>query len=189
MIEINNNYDEIISLDNLFFSWDEFKRGKMKKLDVLMFERHLEDNIFALHDDLKSFNYCHGPYATFHIFDPKHRIISKALVRDRLVHHLVFKELDNIFDGGFIYHSYASRNDKGTHLAVNNLFCCLRKVSKNYNHNVYALKGDVKKFFPSISHQKLLALIKRKIKDSHFLWLIEEIINSFPKEQNSKRES
>ncbi len=179
-------YDKLISLDNLFLSWEEFKKGKIKKLDVLAFERCLEDNIFTLHNNLKSFNYRHDPYETFHIFDPKPRTISKASVKDRLVHHLVFRELDNIFDGGFIYHSYASRNDKGTHLAVNNLFCCLRKVSKNYNHNVYALKGDVKKFFPSVSHQKLLALIKRKIKDNSFLWLIEEIINSFPERERER---
>lgn len=172
-------YDKLVSLENILNSWNEFKKGKMKKSDVLEFERYLEDNIFELHNELKNQTYHHGPYKTFHIFDPKHRIISKALVRDRLVHHLVFKELCDIFESNFIYHSYASRKNKGTHLAVQNLSSCLHKLSNNYTRPVYTLKCDIKKFFQSIPHKKLLQLIKYKIKDSQFLWLIKEVIESF----------
>jgi len=143
------------------------------------FECHLEDNIFQLHFDLASQTYRHSPYHTFHIYDPKFRIISKAAVKDRLVHHLVFKELCRIFEPSFIYHSYSSRLDKGTHLAVENLENTLRKTSRNYCHSVFALKCDIKQFFHSISHQKLLVIIKRKVKDEKFLWLVQEIVNSF----------
>lgn len=144
------------------------------------FERCLEDNIFKLHYELSSGRYQHGPYSTFHIYDPKHRVISKALVRDRLVHHVVFNELYRIFDPTFIHHSYSSRLNKGTHLAVLNLFHCLRQVSRNYTQTVHILKCDVKKFFWSVDHQKLLAIIQSKIKDEKFLWLINEIVKSFP---------
>ena len=177
---IHNIYDELISLENILLCWNEFKKGKLKKPDVLEFERHLEDNIFSLHEELGSQTYQHGPYQTFHIHDPKFRIINKATVRDRLVHHLVFKKLYDVFDSAFVYHSYSSRIGKGTHLAVKNLASCLRKVSRNYTHPAYALKCDIKKFFQSVPHQKLLQLIKKRIKNNQFLWLIEEIIRSFP---------
>lgn len=143
------------------------------------FERHLEDNIFKLHYDLANQNYQHSPYVKFHIYDPKHRIIHKAEVRDRLVHHIVFKELYKIFNPTFIFHSYSSRNNKGTHLAVNNLFRILRKVSVNYTMPVYVLKCDIKKFFHSVSHQKLFKIIKNKVNDPKFLWLVWQIISSF----------
>jgi len=145
----------------------------------MQFERHFEDNIFKLRDELKSLQYRHGLYSTFRIHDPKPRIISKAMVRDRLVQHLVFNELNRIFNPTFIYHSYSSRDGKGTHLAVKNLSCVLRKVSKNYTQPAYALKCDIKKFFHSVSHQKLFGIIKNRVKDPKFLWLIWEIISSF----------
>lgn len=145
----------------------------------MAFERHLEDNLFALHEDLKDQTYRHGPYSIFHIYDPKLRVISKASVCDRVVHHMVFKKLYEIFDPGFIYHSYSSRTGKGTHLAVANLAKALRKVSRNYTRTAFVLKCDVRKFFDSVSHKKLLQLIENKIQDSQFLWLIREIVQSF----------
>ena len=179
MAIIHKFYDELISLENIFFCWDEFKHGKRKKPDVMAFERNLEDNIFTLHDQLKNRTYCHDGYTTFHIHDPKHRIISKATVKDRLVHHIIFNELYNIFEPSFIYHSYSSRLNKGTHLAIANLAKALRKISNNYRNSAFVLKCDIRKFFTSVSHQKLLTMIKNRINDEQFLWLTMEIINSF----------
>lgn len=134
--------------------------------------------------------YYHSGYHTFHIYDPKHRIISKARVRDRLVHHVIFKRLYQVFDESFIYHSYSSRIGKGTHLAVRNLAKVLQKLNRYYPYQVFALKCDIKKFFASVSHQKLLQMIQNKIKDSQFLWLVQEIIGSFslPVDKDQERE-
>ncbi len=181
-------YKELVNLENLFQCWREFKKGKSGRLDILSFEFYLEDNIFKLHRELVNCSYRHSPYEQFHIWDPKHRLISKAGVRDRLVHHIVFAALTKIFDKTFIYHSYSSRLDKGTHLAVVNLNKVLRQVSRNYRRPVYALKCDIKKFFDSVSHQKLLAIIKKRLKDRSLLWLIGEIVGSFvkPVDKNSR---
>jgi retron-type reverse transcriptase len=172
-------YDKLISLENIFVCWKEFRRGKQNKIDVQLFEGFLEDNIFAIQEELRSQAYHHGGYKTFHIQDPKPRMISKAIVKDRLVHHLVFKELYAVFNSSFIFHSYSSREKKGSHLAVRNLSNCLRKTSGNYTRQIYVLKCDIKKFFLSVNHKKLLELIECRIFDKKFLWLIEEIINSF----------
>ncbi len=176
---IHNTYDNLIGLENILTCWNEFKKGKSKKHDVLKFERYLEDNIFELHDKLINQTYQHSPYVKFHIYDPKHRIIHKAEVKDRLAHHIVFKELCKIFNPSFIYHSYSSRNNKGTHLAVKNLFNALRKTSSNYTKPTYVLKCDIEKFFHSVSHQKLFEIIKNRVNDPKFLWLVWQIISSF----------
>ena len=144
----------------------------------MAFERNLEDNLFALREDLVNHIYKHGPYHTFHIYDPKHRIISKATVRDRVVHHLIFRELYEIFNPTFIFHSYSSRLGKGAHRAVKNLSKILRSVSHNYTQPTFALKCDIKQFFASVPHQKLLTIIQRKIKES-VLRLVEQIVASF----------
>jgi len=173
------DYEKLISAANLLTAWSEFYKGKSGRLDVAEFEMRLEDNLFVLRDDLAAGAYRHGPYRTFHIYDPKHRVISKASVRDRVVHHLVFKELYRIFDPWFIFHSYSSREDKGTHLAVENLFNTLRAVSKNYTRPCFVLKCDIRKFFDSVPHGKLMSIIQNKINDSRFLRLAGEVLNSF----------
>ena len=81
----NNLFIKIISLENLFESWREFRRGKRKKVDVQIFERNLEDNLFTLHYELKNTTYRHSNYTAFHITDPKLRHVHKAEMRDRVI--------------------------------------------------------------------------------------------------------
>ncbi|MFZ5364128.1 MAG: reverse transcriptase domain-containing protein [Patescibacteria group bacterium] len=168
-----------ISLENLFSAWDEFKKDKRNKSDVMEFERHLENNLFKLFEDLSKKIYFHQPYETFHIYDPKFRVINKATVRDRVIHHLVFKYLEKIFEPHFIFHSYSCRKGKGTHLAVQNLNRALRAATKNYTKPVWALKVDIKKFFDSIDQEVLLQLLKRRVKNQEMFWLLEKIVRSF----------
>lgn len=172
-------YKDLVSPENLFIAFDEFKRGKRKKKDVMEFERNLEWNIFELSQDLLSKTYKHGPYHTFFVHDPKFRIINKASVGDRIVHHALFQYLYRLFDKTFIFHSYSSRIDKGTHIAVKNLHRKMRKVSRNFTKNAYALKCDIRQFFANIDHQILLRLISKKVNDPDILWLTGKIINSY----------
>ncbi|MFH1088858.1 MAG: reverse transcriptase domain-containing protein [Candidatus Uhrbacteria bacterium] len=178
-------FDKIISLENLFSAWQEFRCGKRNRSDVQEFERNLEDNIFALHDDLKNGNYHHSEYHRFHIFDPKHRIIHKATVRDRLVHHAVYRVLLPVFEQGFVFDSYSCRVGKGTHAAVRRLEKFVRRVSKNYSSSCFGLKFDIKKFFTSVDHEILLKILQRKIVDSKTIGLLSEIVGSFRSEMVS----
>jgi len=168
-------FEKIISLENLFSAWQEFSDGKMKKADVLQFKSRLEDNIFQLHRELKSKSYQHSHYTAFTVCDPKLRRIHKAIVKDRVLHHAIFRILYPIFDKSFIYDSYSCRVEKGTHRAVKRLESFLTK-----SRNIFALKCDIRKFFDSIDQEILLNLIKIKIKDENVFWLIEAIIKSFP---------
>ena len=180
----HNVFSEIILLDNLFSAWQEFCRGKKKRIDVQQFEFNLEDNLFQLHQELKAKTYQHSHYTPFYIQDPKLRRIHKANIYDRVLHQAIFRVLYLIFDNAFIFDSYSCRLNKGTHRAVNRLEKFARKLSKNNHKNIFALKCDIKKFFDSVDQEILLALIKKKIKDNNTLWLIEKIIKSFKKERN-----
>lgn len=177
----HNIFERIISPENLFLAWKEFRRGKRKKADVRQFEFNLEDNLFQLHLALKEKNYQPDPYVSFYIQDPKLRNIHKASIRDRVLHQAIFRILYPIFDKSFIFDSYSSRIGKGTHIAVNRLADFLRKLSKNNRRIVYGLKCDISKFFDSVDHELLIKLIKRKIFDENCLWLIEKVIVSFEK--------
>lgn len=146
---------------------------------MIEFSMHLADNIFVLHDELIEKTYQHSPYTAFKINDPKPRDIHKAKVRDRLVHHAIYRILYPYFDSKFIYDSYSCRVDKGTHRAVNQFRNFTRKVSLNYTRTVWVLKGDIRKFFASVDHKILQDILVRQSHDADVLWLLGQIISSF----------
>ncbi len=178
-INLIHKFEDIISVENLLEAWKEFAVGKKKRKDVQGFSLYLMDNIFDLHFDLANLAYKHSAYQAFRINDPKPRKIHKATVKDRVLQHAVFRALYSIFDKSFIADSYSCRDYKGTHKAVNRLRKFAFKVSQNNTQNCFVLQCDIKKFFDSIDHKILLALLKKKIQDEKLLWLLNEIISSF----------
>ena len=177
-----NIFEQIISLENLFSAWDEFKKDKIRKKDVLAFEWNLEENIIELHRNLKYHTYKHDVYTSFTITDPKQRKIHKAIVRDRILHHAIFRVINPLFEPTFTAHSFSCRIGKGSHKGIDALAKMIRQASKNNSRTCYILKCDIKKFFHSVDHKILLTLIKRKISDPDALLLMEEIIRSFDKQ-------
>jgi len=137
------------------------------------------DNILSLHQGLKERTYGHGGYQAFNISDPKPRNIHKALVRDRLLHHAIYRALYPFFDKKFIADSYSCRVGKGTHKAFKRFKYFSRKVSKNNTKQCFILKCDIRKFFASIDHKVLLKILFRHIEDKDTLWLMKQIIRSF----------
>jgi len=182
----HNLFIQIISLENLFLSWKEFRRGKTKKIDVQEFAKNFEDNLFALHESLKNKTYRHSNYTSFYITDPKLRHIHKACVKDRIIHHAIYRVLYPIFDKTFIFDSYSCRLNKGTHRAVDRLEDFTRIVSENYRGTCFALKCDIKSFFDSVDHHILFELIKKKVTDEDILRLLWNIISSFQVEDSER---
>ena len=185
-IKFINNYHYIISVDNLLEAWKEFLRGKRSRKDVQEFELNLMANVLALHRDLANKTYRHSPYQAFNISDPKPRNIHKASVRDRLLHHAIYRVLYPFFDKTFIADSYSCRLDKGTHKASNRLREIAFKESKNNTRTVWVLKCDIKKFFASIDQVVLLDIISQYISDNDIHWLISQIVASFHSTEKGK---
>lgn len=142
---------------------------------------NLMDNVLSLHEDLKSRSYVHGGYKTFKISDPKPRIISKASVRDRLLHRAIYRILYPYFDDKFIFDSYSCRKYKGTHRALG----CFRNFHRSSGFSntktLWVLKCDVRKFFDSIDHNILFFILEKHIADEKVAGLLTEIIGSFHK--------
>ena len=90
---VGHKYADIISLENLFAAWEEFRVGKKSKLKVQAFERHLMTNLITLHESLVAGTYRHAPYKTIIINDPKRRVINIATVCDRVLHRAIYRQL------------------------------------------------------------------------------------------------
>ena len=177
-IESVHAFENIISEENLLDAWREL-RGKRNKRDVQTFEQNLIENIESLREDLSTGTYHHGTYEHFKINDPKPRDIHKASVRDRLVHHALYRQLYPFFDRTFISDSYSCRMGKGTHKAMNRFRTFARKVSKNDTRTCWLLKCDIRKFFASIDHATLLSIVRSRIPDERTVALLERVIVSF----------
>lgn len=176
---MQSSYEDIISVENLCAAWREFLPGKKNRKDVAAFSFNLSHNIFLLHEELKQETYRHGGYEAFDVSDPKPRNIHKATVRDRLLHHTIYRKLYPYFDKRFIYDSYSCRLNKGTHGAMERFNVFAGKVSANDTKTCWILKCDIKKFFASVDHSILLRILGRHNLDADTLWLLGRVIESF----------
>ncbi|MFH1829969.1 MAG: reverse transcriptase/maturase family protein [Pseudomonadota bacterium] len=160
-----------MSFQNLLRAAKLAGRGKRFKNTTARFNFYLERELWNIHEDLIVKKYEPGEYRHFVIYEPKERTISAAPYRDRVVHHAIHNILEPIFDPTFISDSYATRRGKGTHAAIDRF----QEFSRSRR---YVLKCDIRKYFPSIDHQILMKLIKRKIACDDTLWLIQKVLDS-----------
>lgn len=144
------------------------------------FALNLSNNIYNLHHSLKTHTYTHSGYYAFNISDPKPRDIHKASVRDRLLHHALYRSLYWHFNRQFIYDSYSCRLGKGTHKAITRFRDFARKASKNNTKTLWILKCDVKKFFANIDQAILIKILEKHLTDQNTLTLLKTVIHSFP---------
>ena len=172
-------YEDIISVENLLDAWREFVKGKRKRKDVQEFERYLMQNILTLHRKFVAGTYQHGGYHHFKISDPKPRDIHKASVRDRLMHHALYRKLYPFFDCTFISDSYSCRLGKGTHKAMNRFRTFARNVSRNDTRTCWILKCDIRKFFASIDQKILMEVVSRYLPDERVCALVAKYRQQF----------
>lgn len=170
MKRYGNLFPEITAFSNLLAAARQAQKGKRFRPNVLRFNYNLEAELLRLQEELLSKTYCPGPYTTFAITEPKPRMISAAPYRDRVVHHALCNVIAPIFERTFIADSYANRAGFGTHRA-------LRRFTQFARANRYGLQCDVQKYFPSIDHEILKVLLRRKIKCLDTLWLIDTIVD------------
>lgn len=176
MKRISNLYGQIISIENLRRADEKARRGKAHTYGVRMHDRNREANILALHEALLTKTFKTSAYDIFTIHEPKERQIYRLpYYPDRIVHHAIMNVLEPIWFRTFTHNTYSCVKGRG-------IEGCARKVEriiKSYEGRpLYCLKIDIKKFYPSIRHDVLKRIVRRKIKDSDLLWLLDEIIDS-----------
>jgi RNA-directed DNA polymerase len=166
-----NLYPQVCTFENLFLAFRSAAKGKRGRPEVAAFEQDLEPNLFRLQEELEAQTYHPSPYYHFAIHDPKPRVISAAPFRDRVVHHALVRVIEPIFEARFIHDSYACREGKGTHAALDRA----QEFARRFR---YVLQCDLVHFFPAIDHAILRATLARLIADAHTMHLIDLIIDS-----------
>lgn len=101
------------------------------------------------------------------------------MVRDRLLHHAIYRVLYPYFDSKFIYDSYSCRDLKGTHRAIDRFRQFAGVASKNNRQTCWVLKCDIRKFFASIDQKILIEILKKHLRNLDIIWLIQRVVESF----------
>jgi RNA-directed DNA polymerase len=164
-------FQAITAWNNLWLAYRKAARGKRRKISAAVFEHQVADQLIALQEELLAKTYRPGPYRHFFIHEPKRRKISASPFRDRVVHHALCNLIEPIFQARFNEHSYANRQGKGTHRAVDRL----QQLTRSYR---YVLRADVVRHFPSLDHAILSAKLARVVHDPEVRWLINLILAS-----------
>jgi len=131
---------------------------------------NLEHEILRLERELLAGNYRPGRYTEIEVFDPKHRVVSAAPFRDRVVHHALCAVVEPIFANGFIGHSFANQLGKGTHRAVG----VFERYRNRFSH---VLRCDIYRYFPAIDHDVLKKAFRRRIGCEGTLDLLDNIVD------------
>jgi retron-type reverse transcriptase len=173
-----NLWEQIITTENMMRAYRRARKGKGWQYKVKNFEKDLDGNLERIRQSLINKTFTTSEYRVKEVYEPKQRTIYVLpFAPDRIVQHAVMNVLEPIWNALMIEDSYACRQGKGQHAAS-------RKAAEWVRRHRYCLQADVKKFYPSINHDILMEVVKRKIKDPHVLWLLEDIIYSIPGGKN-----
>ncbi|MBD3748532.1 MAG: RNA-directed DNA polymerase [Sphingobacteriales bacterium] len=175
MKRLNNLYPKIYSYENIYLADEIARKGKSKQYGVITHLKNQDENIYRLHQMLLHKTYKTSQYATFKVYEPKERIVYRLpYFPDRITHHAVMNILEPVFMATFTADTYSCIKGKGIHAAAR----AVKEALKDVDNTRYCLKLDIKKFYPSVDHDILKQLLRRKIKDNDLLWLLDEMIDS-----------
>lgn len=164
--------EQIADIDNLREAFVKARRGKTAKAEVLAFSKNLDVELLKLREDILHGTIETGNYNYFTVYDPKQRLICAAPFSQRVLHHAIMNVCHDDFDRRQTSDSYASRIGRGVYAALD-------KAYNNQCRFSYRLKLDVRKYFDSISHERLMEQLEKIYKDPLLLGMFRAIVGSY----------
>lgn len=173
----------IFTFEKLYTAYKQCLVHKKNTSNALKFELCREKNLSKLLYDLQTGRYTISRHICFIVTHPSPREIFAADFRDRIVHHLLCNEIQEVFEKSFSQNSYANRRHYGTHKAVKKVKWHTRRGGIG-GKKLFYLKMDIKSFFRSIDKNILWNIVESKIEKQdkpdwwkrEVLWLAQIII-------------
>ncbi len=176
-------------LEDLLRAYYDARKNKRDTINVLIFEKDFEANLFELCDEILERRYKPKPNICFVVERPVKREVFAADFRDRIIHHFIYNYISPIFERRFINDSYSCRKGKGIHYGVKRADGFIRKCSLNYTRDCYILKLDIRGYFMSMNkdilYRKIREDLVRKAAECDFdlplvMYLLEQTIFNDP---------
>ncbi len=179
MLGVLETESEIFSFKTIYNSYMECRKNKRNTHNALEFEMDLMQNLWQLCDELNNGTYKIGRSICFLTSSPKLREVFAADFRDRIVHHVLVKELEKVYEPKFISDVYNNRKGKGIHKAMKKA-----QSYMNATYGGYYLQLDIKGFFYNLDKDILFKQLFLQCKISKlrgaYLDLAKQIIYHNP---------
>ncbi|MFN9416225.1 MAG: reverse transcriptase domain-containing protein [Pirellula sp.] len=172
MKRVGGMYEPILELDNFLVAFHRAARGKRYRAEVREFQDGLPNWLASIADRLSRGSFAFGRFHQFLIHDPKERIITAPCFEERVVHHAIMNVCEPVLDHWLIDDTFACRIGRGREAAV-------VRAMQFCRAQPWCLKLDVREYFDSIDHDRLLSLLTRRFKEVPLQELFHRIVRSF----------
>jgi RNA-directed DNA polymerase len=171
--------DKVFSPSNLVAATSKVTANKgaagVDHVRVEEFNRHAETNLRDLGEQLRQGTY--QPQAIRRVYIPKagsdeKRPLGIPTVRDRVVQTAIVHVLEPIFERDYAANSYGFRPKRGCQQALARVE---ELLAAGYN---YVVDADLKSYFDTIPHERLLERIRVKVSDGRLLRLLESFLKA-----------
>lgn len=155
--------------NDILAAYLECRKRKRNTIACTAFDVNFEHNLVELLDQINNGTYQIGPSRVFVVTWPKPREVWAAQFRDRIVHHLVCKDVAAFYIPRFIHTNCACIEGRGTLYAVEWLERYCRSITENWSKEAYALQFDIANFFVSIDKQILWDILVKDLGEQPLL--------------------
>ena len=145
------------------------------KQTVAHFGRHAGEELQRLHEQLRDGTYRPQPVRRAWINksgSQEQRPLGIPAVRDRIVQGALRHVLEPIFERDMAEHSYGFRPGRGAKDALRRVDTLLKA-----GHD-WVVDADLKSYFDTIPHERLMALVKQRVADGRVLALVESFLRA-----------
>lgn len=178
--KVHSLVDKVYKRKNLAVAWEKVKRnrgaGGIDGEDLAAFEARLEEHLGRLHQELKDDGYRPQPVRRHLI--PKagqpgqYRPLGIPTIYDRVAQQALLNRLEPIFEPVFDDANFGYRRGRSTKDALGKIW---RELDRG---NEWVVDADLKDFFGTVDHEKLLTLVNQRVADGRVLRLIRAMLKA-----------
>ncbi len=178
--KVHSLVDKVYKKKNLVMAWEKVKRnggaGGVDGQSLEEFEEKLDEHLDRLHEELKSDIYKPQPVREHRIPKAgqpgKTRKLGIPTIYDRVCQQALLNRLIPIFDPVFDDASFGYRKGRSTKDALGKIW---RELNEG---NEWVVDADLKDFFGSVDHDKLITLVNQRVSDGRVLRLLRSMLKA-----------
>jgi len=178
--KVHSLVDKVYKMKNLELAWKKVRQNKgaggVDGESIEAFEREVGVKLAMLQEELKTDTYQPQPVRQKEIAKPgqpgKYRTLGIPTIYDRVCQQALLNRLESIFEPVFDEANFGYRRGRSPKDA-------LRKVWKELQEGYeWIVDADLKDFFGSVDHEKLMILVNQRVSDGRVLGVIEKILKA-----------
>jgi RNA-directed DNA polymerase len=181
--------ERILAPDNLSRAWQRVKANKgapgTDAMSIEAFPAFCREHWPRIRAALMEGTYRPAPVRRVMIPKPdgSQRPLGVPTVLDRVIQQALAQVLGPIFDPAFSEHSYGFREGRNAHQAVRRMEAGMKSGRR------HAVDCDLKAFFDTVNHDRLMEQLREKVKDREVLGLIRCYLQAGVVLPDGKREA